>query len=68
MSGFPDSTNLYNDDHPTPYFIIGDGAFVLRTFLMKPYAQGGLSKDQTVPILLTEPWLRTGKLQGEPGE
>ena len=42
--GFPDPTNLPNDDQPTPYFIIGDDAFGLRTFLMKPYAQRGLSR------------------------
>ena len=41
--GFPDPTNLPNDDQPTPYFLIGDDAFGLRTFLMKPYAQRGLS-------------------------
>ena len=41
--GFPDLTNLPNDDQPTPYFIIGDDAFGLRTFPMKPYAQRGIS-------------------------
>ena len=30
--------------------------------------EAGLISDQTEPILLTEPWLRPGKLQGGPGE
>ena len=46
--GFPDPTNLPNDDQPTPYFIIGDDAFGLRTFLMKPYAQRGLSRKERI--------------------
>ena len=36
--GFPDPEPLPDDDQPTPYFIIGDDAFPLRTWLMKPFS------------------------------
>ena len=44
--GFPAPDTLPNDDTPTPYFILGDDAFGLRTFLMKPYAQRQMTKEQ----------------------
>jgi len=46
--GFPAPDTLPNDDTPTPYFILGDDAFGLRTFLMKPYAQRQMTKEQRV--------------------
>ena len=46
--GFPAPDPLPNDDTPTPYFILGDDAFGLRTFLMKPYAQRQMTKEQRV--------------------
>lgn len=46
--GFPESEPLPFDDRDTPYFILGDDAFGLRTFLMKPYSQRGLTKDQRI--------------------
>ena len=46
--GFPLADPLPNDDKPTPYYILGDDAFGLRTYLMKPYAQRQLTKEQRV--------------------
>ncbi|XP_046559290.1 protein ALP1-like [Haliotis rubra] len=45
---FPDSDPLPNDDRDTPYYILGDDAFPLRTFLMKPYGRRGLDNDMLV--------------------
>ena len=46
--GFPLTYPLSNEDRPTPYFILGDDAFGLRTYLMKPYAHRQLTKEQRV--------------------
>jgi len=35
--GFPDPEPLSGDDKPIPHFIVGDDAFALQTWLMKPY-------------------------------
>ncbi|XP_046562255.1 uncharacterized protein LOC124271222 [Haliotis rubra] len=45
---FPDSDRLPNDDRDTAYYILGDDAFPLRTFLMKPYGRRGLDNDMLV--------------------
>ncbi|XP_052249754.1 putative nuclease HARBI1 [Dreissena polymorpha] len=43
--GIPDQDQIPNDDQDMPYFILGDGAFGLRTHLMKPNSHRGLSKQ-----------------------
>lgn len=35
--GFPDPAPLHKDDRPVPYFIVGDDAFALKSWLMKPF-------------------------------
>ena len=46
--GFPDPEPMPNDDRNTPYLILGDDAFGLRTYLMKPYSQRGLTNGQLI--------------------
>jgi hypothetical protein len=46
--GFPDSDPMPNDSQNMPYFILGDDAFGLRTYLMKPYSQRGLTHAQLI--------------------
>ena len=44
--GFPASDPLPNDDRPMPYFIIGDDAFPLRTWLTKPFSRRNLLDEE----------------------
>ncbi len=37
MIGFPPEDTLPKDDRPMPYFILGDNAFALKTWLMKSF-------------------------------
>ncbi len=46
--GFPAAHPLPNDDRDTPYFIIGDDAFSLRMWMMKPYWMHGLSVPERI--------------------
>ena len=39
---FPAADLLAHDDEETPYFIIGDDAFTLRSWLMKPFGKWNL--------------------------
>lgn len=45
---FPAADPLPNDGIPTSYFILGDDAFGLRAYLMKPRAQRQMTKDQRI--------------------
>ena len=44
----PDPEPLPGDDRPMPYFMIGDDAFPLRKWMMKPYSHRELSHTERV--------------------
>lgn len=46
--GFPRPRPLPHDDKDIPFFIIGDDAFPLRPYLMKPYSDKYLDHDQRI--------------------
>ena len=46
--GVPDADPLPGDDRPTPYFIVGDDAFALKTWIMKPHSQRNLTHEQRI--------------------
>ncbi len=45
---FPQPDPLPGDDQPMPYFIIGDDAFPLRTWLMKPYSKRTMPDEERI--------------------
>lgn len=36
--GFPEDSELPNDDTPIPFHLVGDDTFALKTWMMKPYS------------------------------
>ena len=44
--GLPAADHLPNDDKDTPYIFLGDDAFGLRTYMMKPYSQRKMTTEQ----------------------
>ncbi|XP_071094818.1 uncharacterized protein [Haliotis cracherodii] len=44
--GFPETSPIPQDDEPMPYVILGDDAFGIRTFLVKPYGHMNLQRDE----------------------
>ena len=46
--GMPEPDPLPNDDKPMPYFIVGDDAFPLKTWLMKPLPHRNMTVDERV--------------------
>jgi hypothetical protein len=45
---FPAPEPIVEGDQDVPYFLIGDDAFALRTWMMKPYSVRGLSREQRI--------------------
>ncbi|MCP3679004.1 MAG: transposase family protein, partial [Gammaproteobacteria bacterium] len=48
IQGWPRPDPLPNDTKDVPYFIIGDDAFALRTYLMKPFGHRNMSKEERI--------------------
>jgi len=46
--GFPAPTPLPGDDQDMPYFLIGDDAFALETFLMKPFSRRNMERTERI--------------------
>lgn len=46
--GFPPPTPFPGDDRDLPYFLVGDDAFPLRTWLMKPYSIRCMTDEQRI--------------------
>jgi len=46
--GFPVLSPISEHDEAMPYFILGDDAFGIRTFMMKPYGQRNLQRDERI--------------------
>ena len=46
--GLPEPDNLPNDDQPVPYFIVGDDAFGLQTWMMKPLPHRNMSMEDRI--------------------
>ena len=44
----PQPEPLPGDNQPMPYFLIGDDAFALRQWMMKPYSRRNMDHDQRV--------------------
>lgn len=46
--GFPEPEPLPNDDRDMPFFLVGDDAFALKTWMMKPFSRRNMEKDEAV--------------------
>ena len=47
-AGLPGRAPIHPDDGAIPYYFIGDDAFALKTWLMKPYSRRGLKYEEKI--------------------
>jgi hypothetical protein len=45
---FPPPEPIVEGDQDVPFYIIGDDTFALRTWMMKPFSQRGLPREQRI--------------------
>ena len=50
----PEPKPLPHDDHPLLFFMIGDDAFALRTWLMKPFPSRSVSIPQSLQLQVVQ--------------
>ncbi|XP_076029145.1 uncharacterized protein LOC143017992 [Oratosquilla oratoria] len=48
ITGWPRPDPLPNDTQGVPYFIVGDDAFSLRTYLIKPYSGRNITREERI--------------------
>ena len=48
LIGIPTPSPLPDDDKPIGYYIIGDDAFGMKTWLMKPFSRRSLENDERI--------------------
>jgi len=46
--GFPQAEPLPRDDRNMPYFLIGDDAFALKSWMMKPFSRRNMADDERI--------------------
>ena len=46
--GLPPPDPLPGDDQDTPYFLVGDDAFALKTWLMKPHSKRNMTNEERI--------------------
>ncbi|KAG0724484.1 putative nuclease HARBI1 [Chionoecetes opilio] len=46
--GFPQPDPIPGDTEDVPYFLVGDNAFALRTYMMKPYSNKEMTRKQRI--------------------
>ena len=46
--GLPPREKLPGEDTPVPYFFVGDDAFALKEWMMKPFPFRGLTREQRI--------------------